>query len=164
MSSKFFYYPMILLILEVMPQFSSIIKMLLLSIFRSMPMTSLLLVMIISFSQGFCKHWQLVFLLRTLVIFTILLVLKFFQLHPSFSLHKYIRDLLERTKIYGAKECPTPMSSSQTLQLHEDSISTYTTQFRQVISALQYLSLTRPDISYAINKLAQFMHSPSKTH
>lgn len=33
-----------------------------------------------------------------------------------------------------------------------------------VIGPLQYLSLTRPDISYAVNKLSQFMHSPLQTH
>ncbi|WRX24981.1 GAG-pre-integrase domain - like 8 [Theobroma cacao] len=37
-------------------------------------------------------------------------------------------------------------------------------KFRQVIGALQYLSLTGPDVSYAVNKLAQFMHSLTETH
>ena len=34
----------------------------------------------------------------------------------------------------------------------------------QVIGALQYLSHTRPGVSYAVSKLAQFMHCPSETH
>ena len=66
--------------------------------------------------------------------------------------HKYIQDLLDRTNMAGAKECTSPMSSTQSLQLHDGSPPTNSTKFRQVIGALQYLSLTRPDIFYAINK------------
>lgn len=32
------------------------------------------------------------------------------------------------------------------------------------IGSLQYLSVTRPDISYAVNRLSQFMHAPTTDH
>ncbi|XP_019167844.1 PREDICTED: uncharacterized protein LOC109163551 [Ipomoea nil] len=35
------------------------------------------------------------------------------------------------------------------------------TQYRSFASALQYLTVTRPDLSYAVNRLCQHMHSPS---
>lgn len=38
------------------------------------------------------------------------------------------------------------------------------TEYRMVIGSLQYLSFTRPDISYAVNKLSQFMHRPTMDH
>jgi hypothetical protein len=36
--------------------------------------------------------------------------------------------------------------------------------YRSVIGALQYATLTCPDISYSVNKLSQYMHSPSDDH
>lgn len=78
--------------------------------------------------------------------------------------HKYIRDLLAKTNMTGVKECTTPMSSSQPLQLNDGSPPTDATQFHQVIEALQYLSLTRLDVSFAVNKLARLMHAPTETH
>uniref|UniRef100_A0A3Q7I1W1 Reverse transcriptase Ty1/copia-type domain-containing protein n=1 Tax=Solanum lycopersicum TaxID=4081 RepID=A0A3Q7I1W1_SOLLC len=36
------------------------------------------------------------------------------------------------------------------------------THFRSLIGALQYLSITRPDIQFAVNRVAQRMHQPSE--
>ncbi|XP_016648280.1 PREDICTED: uncharacterized mitochondrial protein AtMg00810-like [Prunus mume] len=58
--------------------------------------------------------------------------------------HKYIRDLLDRTNMSGPKETHTPMATSQSLCLAYGSPSI--------------------DVSFTINKLAQFMHYPSETH
>lgn len=59
-----------------------------------------------------------------------------------------------------AKDCITPMSSTQSLQLNNGSLTVDAIKFRQVIGALQYLSLTHANTSYAVNKLAYFMNSP----
>ena len=69
--------------------------------------------------------------------------------------HKYIRDLLERINMVGSKECVPPLSTSQHLCLNDGCSPTDAYKFCQVINALQYFALTRPNISYAINKLAQ---------
>lgn len=34
----------------------------------------------------------------------------------------------------------------------------------KIVGSLQYLACTRPDISFAINKLSQFMHNPRQNH
>ena len=47
---------------------------------------------------------------------------------------------------------------------HNGSLSADATLYRSVISSLQYLALTRPDIAYPVNKLAQYMQAPNQTH
>ena len=36
--------------------------------------------------------------------------------------------------------------------------------YRSIVGALQYLTMTRPDITYAVNQLCQFMHAPKNSH
>lgn len=80
------------------------------------------------------------------------------------SQHKYIRDLLARTHMDSAKVVSTPLPTSGSLTLHDGSSSTNASDYRSVIGALQYLSITRPDIAFAVNKLSQFMHKPTANH
>ncbi|KAB2631211.1 hypothetical protein D8674_008730 [Pyrus ussuriensis x Pyrus communis] len=64
----------------------------------------------------------------------------------------------------GAKAVSTPLSTTTSLMLHDGSSLTDATSYRGLVGGLQYLSLTCPDISFTVNKLSQFMHSPSETH
>lgn len=38
------------------------------------------------------------------------------------------------------------------------------TRYRSIVRALQYLTLTRPDLSYSVNFICQFMHAPTMAH
>ncbi|XP_057956965.1 uncharacterized mitochondrial protein AtMg00810-like [Malania oleifera] len=38
------------------------------------------------------------------------------------------------------------------------------TQFRSLAGALQYLTLTRPDLSYSVNSICQYMHARTIDH
>ncbi|KAG7966173.1 hypothetical protein I3843_08G036200 [Carya illinoinensis] len=38
------------------------------------------------------------------------------------------------------------------------------TEYRQLVGALQYLTLTRPYISFTVNQLCPFMHTPTSAH
>jgi len=80
------------------------------------------------------------------------------------SQHKFIRDILEKFDMADAKPSPTPLSSTATLSLNDGSANVDATHYRKIIGALQYLNLARPDLSFAINKLSQFMHKPTTTH
>jgi hypothetical protein len=56
------------------------------------------------------------------------------------------------------------MSSSTTLSKFDCSTITDTTVYRSTVGSLQYLSLTRPDIAFAVNKVSQFMKDPRDPH
>jgi hypothetical protein len=80
------------------------------------------------------------------------------------SQQRYITDILTRTKMLEAKPITTPMASSTTLSVHDGEPFPDHTLFRSTVGALQYLSITRPDIAFVVNKLSQFMHKPTLTH
>ena len=63
-----------------------------------------------------------------------------------------------------AKETITPMASNNRLKLNDGTGPAETTTYRQLVGSFQYLSLTRPDVANAINKLPQYMHSPTQQH
>jgi histone deacetylase 1/2 len=58
------------------------------------------------------------------------------------------------------------MSSTEKLSAHEgDPLGTTdVTRYRSIVGALQYLTLTRPDILFAVNKVCQFLHTPTTVH
>lgn len=80
------------------------------------------------------------------------------------SQKRYILDLLERTNMLGAKPVATPMATSPKLTLHSGSSLTDPTEYRRIVGSLQYLAFTRPDLSYTVIKLSQYMHSPTSDH
>lgn len=78
--------------------------------------------------------------------------------------HKYTTDLLTRARLLDAKPVSTPLDCTVSLTLHDAAPHDNPTEYRALLGGLQYLSLTRPDIAFAVNKLSQFMHTPSTSH
>ncbi|XP_059277831.1 uncharacterized mitochondrial protein AtMg00810-like [Lycium ferocissimum] len=62
-----------------------------------------------------------------------------------------------------ARAIHTPLAQKH--ELHEPQGSAIDpSDFRSIVGALQYLTLTRPDISHAVNLLCQFMQHPVANH
>ncbi|KAF5466537.1 hypothetical protein F2P56_016455, partial [Juglans regia] len=80
------------------------------------------------------------------------------------SQKRYVTDLLSRTNMLHAKAMPSPMSTSSQLSLFDGANFSDPSLYRSVVGALQYLSLTRPDIAFSVNKVCQFMHKPTDKH
>ncbi|KAJ8753682.1 hypothetical protein K2173_026358 [Erythroxylum novogranatense] len=59
---------------------------------------------------------------------------------------------------------PTPMLSSPPLSKSVGSVLQDPTTYRSVVGALQYATITRPDIAFSVNKLCQFLQSPTDSH
>ncbi|XP_071740612.1 uncharacterized mitochondrial protein AtMg00810-like [Rutidosis leptorrhynchoides] len=80
------------------------------------------------------------------------------------SQRKYILEISQRSGFSDCKSMPTPMATSNPLHLADNATFSDPVKYRQVVGALQYVTLYRPDIAYAINKVCQFMHAPTQNH
>ena len=67
------------------------------------------------------------------------------------SQQRYIMDILKRTKMADAKPISSPMASSTHLSSFEGDLLLEPTLYRSVVGALQYVCITRPDISFCVN-------------
>lgn len=76
---------------------------------------------------------------------------------------KYALDLLTQAKMVDCKPISTPFLVGSHLT---DSGTSYSdaTQFRSLAGALQYLTLTRLDLSYSVSSICQYMHAPTVDH
>ncbi|XP_031269658.1 uncharacterized protein LOC116128116 [Pistacia vera] len=61
-----------------------------------------------------------------------------------------------------AYPCPTPMAAGTKLFSSDSELFKDPSVYRNTIGALQYLTSTRPDISFTVNKLSQFLQAPTK--
>uniref|UniRef100_A0A2N9EQN2 Reverse transcriptase Ty1/copia-type domain-containing protein n=1 Tax=Fagus sylvatica TaxID=28930 RepID=A0A2N9EQN2_FAGSY len=77
---------------------------------------------------------------------------------------RYILDLLKRTNMATAKPVCSPMAPSTHLSLFEGEHFSDATLYCSTVGTLQYLSITRPDIAFTVNKLSQYMHQPTLLH
>jgi histone deacetylase 1/2 len=79
---------------------------------------------------------------------------------------KYANDVLERVGMTQCKPVNSPLSTTEKLSRFKGSVlgPKDATNYRNIVGALQYLTLTRPNISFAVNKVCQFLHAPITTH
>ena len=79
---------------------------------------------------------------------------------------KYATDVLTRVGMKECKPSSTPISTTEKLSLYEGELlgPEDATRYRSIVGALHYLTLTRPDSSFSVNKICQFLHAPTTLH
>ena len=66
---------------------------------------------------------------------------------------KYVPDLLHKTQMAEAHFISSPMVSNCKLSRHGADLFHDPAIYKSVVGALQYATLTRPEISFAVNKV-----------
>uniref|UniRef100_A0A2N9HWT0 Reverse transcriptase Ty1/copia-type domain-containing protein n=1 Tax=Fagus sylvatica TaxID=28930 RepID=A0A2N9HWT0_FAGSY len=79
------------------------------------------------------------------------------------SQQKYARDLIARSSMSGCNPIGTPLAQKHNLR-RDDPFLVDATNYHSIVGALQYITLTRPDLTHAINLVCQFMHQPGASH
>ncbi|KAJ9542144.1 hypothetical protein OSB04_028650 [Centaurea solstitialis] len=79
------------------------------------------------------------------------------------SQSKYAHDILQWANLLNAKPATTPLASNAAFVTSGD-IYDNPTHYRSLVGAIQYLTITRPDISYAVNQVSQFLQAPTHSH
>ena len=80
------------------------------------------------------------------------------------SQQKYVIDLLSKHNVLGSKHVSIPLVVGTSLPAKDGTTQVNATLYLHVVGGLQHLQMTRLDISFVVNKLSQFMHTPSEHH
>ena len=80
------------------------------------------------------------------------------------SQSKYIADLLAKHNMADCSPVPTPMSTGHYLTKGPGNVISNVSQYISAVGALQYVTLTRPEIAFSVNKLSQFLVLPTAEH
>ncbi|KAL0415349.1 UNVERIFIED_CONTAM: Retrovirus-related Pol polyprotein from transposon RE1 [Sesamum latifolium] len=82
----------------------------------------------------------------------------------SLSQRKYACDLLQEAGLLGTKPVDTPMDSNPNFWKDDGNYLEDKTKYRRLVGKLIYLTVTRPDISFAVGLVSQFMDKPRSVH
>ncbi|XP_019198962.1 PREDICTED: uncharacterized protein LOC109192715 [Ipomoea nil] len=79
------------------------------------------------------------------------------------SQRRYMKNILTRSGMTDCKALATLAAVTKPASPSSDLFKN-PTQYRRIVGALQYLTITRLDLVYSVNRLCQFMHSPTTEH
>ncbi|KAJ1702707.1 hypothetical protein LUZ63_002486 [Rhynchospora breviuscula] len=74
---------------------------------------------------------------------------------------KYIMDILSKANMVHAKPWDTTTALGSPLYKDDGPPFENPKSYRTIVGALQYATLTRPDISFAVNCVSQYIHQPT---
>ena len=82
----------------------------------------------------------------------------------SLSQRKYVQDLLRETGMLACKHIATPIEINHRLGIIADQVPTDIGRYQRLVGKLIYLTHTRPNITYVVCVVSQFMHAPIEEH
>ena len=82
----------------------------------------------------------------------------------SLSQRKYLTYLLSESGMLGARPAETPMDSNVKFEAEQGELCSAPGRYRRLVGKLIYLTVTRPDIAFAVGVVSQFMHAPRQPH
>lgn len=71
----------------------------------------------------------------------------------------YAMDLLVKFNMAMCKSCRFSTLSRSKLKIDQGYDLEGPTQFRMLVESLQYLTITKPDLTYKVNQVSQFMQN-----
>jgi len=77
---------------------------------------------------------------------------------------KYTEDLISLAGLQSATPVDTPLEVNVKYHRDQGDLLPNPLLYRQLVGSLNYLTITRPDISFAIQQVSQFMHTPRHLH
>jgi hypothetical protein len=77
---------------------------------------------------------------------------------------KYIQHLLDRASLTDHWTVETSMKLNVHLTPTDDEPLEDSIHYRHIVGSLVYLGVTRPDISYSVHILSQFVYAPTQIH
>ncbi|MFS7989993.1 putative RNA-directed DNA polymerase [Helianthus anomalus] len=80
------------------------------------------------------------------------------------SQRKYVLDMLTECGLLGCKPVDSPMLPTRKLIPEDGSPMKDPERYRRLVGKLNYLTVTRPDISFVVSVLSQFMATPYTGH
>ncbi|KAM0022126.1 putative RNA-directed DNA polymerase [Helianthus debilis subsp. tardiflorus] len=80
------------------------------------------------------------------------------------SQRKYVLDMLTECGLLGCKPVDCPMLPTRKLLPEDGSPLKDPERYRRLVGKLNYLTVTRPDISFVVSVLSQFMATPYTGH
>ena len=77
---------------------------------------------------------------------------------------KYTLEIIEECGLLGSKPVDFPMEANHKLALANSTLLENPTRYRRLVGRLIYLTITRPELCYAVHILSQFMQAPKEAH
>ncbi|KAL5540143.1 hypothetical protein UlMin_042367 [Ulmus minor] len=80
------------------------------------------------------------------------------------SQRHYALQILADFGFLGCKPANTPMEANLKLSAEDGELLDHPSSYRRKIGRLLYLTITRPDLSYSVNRLSQYLANPRSSH